>query len=92
VVGNLISNTVIVIISLGVSVWVAMASLVFLIVIHKLEYFVNARIVGGEIRAAAWEILAALLAFEAAFGVPGMVLAPILYAYVKGELVDRGLV
>jgi predicted PurR-regulated permease PerM len=92
VVGNLLSNTVIVIISLGVSAWVAAASLVFLVVIHKLEYFINARIVGGELHAAAWEILSALIVFEAAFGVPGLVLAPILYAYVKGEMVDRGLI
>ena len=92
VVGNLLSNTVIVVISLGASVWVAVASLVFLVVIHKLEYFVNARIVGGEIRAAAWEILLALFALEAAFGLAGIAVAPIVYAYAKQELVDRGLV
>jgi len=92
VVGNLLSNTVIVVISLGVSAWVAIASLVFLIVIHKLEYIVNARIVGGRIRAAAWELLIALIVMESAFGVPGVVLAPILYAYAKQELVDRGLI
>jgi predicted PurR-regulated permease PerM len=92
VAGNLLSNTVIVIISLGVSAWVAVASLVFLVVIHKLEYVVNARIVGGRIRAAAWELLIALIAMESAFGVPGVVLAPILYAYAKQELVDRGLI
>jgi predicted PurR-regulated permease PerM len=92
VVGNLISNTVIVVISLGVSAWVALGSLAFLVVIHKLEYFTNARIVGRQIQAAAWEMLIALLAFEAVFGVPGLVLAPIVYAWVKKELTDRGLV
>ena len=92
VVGNLLSNTVIVLLSLGTSAWVAGASLVFLVVIHKLEYVVNARIVGGEIRAAAWELLLALFAFEAAFGVAGVVLAPIVYADLKRELMDRRLV
>jgi predicted PurR-regulated permease PerM len=92
VVGNLLSNAVIVVMSLGVSIWVAIASLVFLIVIHKLEYIVNARIVGGEIRAAAWEILGALFVFEVAFGLAGVAVAPIVYAYTKQELVDRGLV
>lgn len=43
------------------------AALVFLIAIHKLEYFLNARIVGGQIRAAAWELLIAMLVREAAF-------------------------
>jgi predicted PurR-regulated permease PerM len=92
IVGNLVSNTVIVIIALGTSLPVAVSSLVFLVVIHKLEYFVNAHIMGSEIRAAAWEMLLAIVCFEAAFGVPGVVVAPFVYAYVKGELRDRGLI
>ena len=92
VVGNLISNTVIVVVSLAHSPHIALASLVFLILIHKLEYFLNARIVGSRIRARAWELLLAMLALEAAFGLPGVVAAPIFYAYLKQELADRGLV
>jgi len=92
VVGNLISNTVIVIVSLAYSVHVAVASLVFLVVVHKLEYFLNAKIIGTRIVARAWELLVAMLAMEAAFGLPGVVAAPIYYAYVKTELVDRGLI
>jgi len=92
VLGNLISNTVITILSLGVSFGTAVASLVFLVVIHKLEYLVNARIVGGETDAQAWEILMAIIIGEAAFGVGGVVLAPTVYAFVKRELVERKLV
>jgi predicted PurR-regulated permease PerM len=92
VVGNLISNTVIVLISLSQSALLAFASLVFLIVIHKLEYFLNARIVGTQIGARPWELLIAMLVFEAAFGATGIVAAPIYYAYVKDELSDRGLI
>jgi predicted PurR-regulated permease PerM len=92
VIGNLISNTVIVIVSLAYSIDVALASLVFLVVIHKLEYFLNAKIIGTQIHARAWELLIAMLAMEAAFGLPGVVAAPIFYAYAKGELTDRGLV
>src|SRR5262245_11652370 len=44
VLGNLISNTVIVVVSLSHSFYVATVSLVFLIAVHKLEYFLNARI------------------------------------------------
>jgi len=29
---------------------------------------------------------------EAAFGIPGLIAAPIFYAYLKAELSDRGLV
>ena len=86
VAGNLISNTVIVVVSLNVSLEVAGASLAFLVVIHKLEYFLNARIVGGQIHAKAWELLLAMLVMESAFGVAGLVAAPIYYAYLKDEL------
>ena len=92
VLGNLISNTIIVIISLSHSLYVAAGSLVFLVVIHKLEYFVNARIIGGQIKARAWELLIAMLAMEAAFGVPGVIAAPFFYAYIKKELSDRELI
>jgi predicted PurR-regulated permease PerM len=92
VIGNLISNTVIVVVSLSVSFTVALGSLAFLIVVHKLEYFLNARIVGGEIKASAWELLCAMLLFEAAFGLPGLVAAPIFYAYAKAELRQLGLI
>jgi len=91
IVGNLIANAVIVVISLSVSPQLAVASLVFLVVVHKLEYFLNARIVGGQIHARAWELLTAMLLMEAAFGVAGLVAAPIYYAYVKDELAARGL-
>lgn len=92
VLGNLISNTVIVIISLSHSIHAAAASLAFLVIIHKLEYFVNARIIGGQIRALAWELLVVMLAMEAAFGVPGVIAAPVFYAYLKKELSDRNLI
>jgi predicted PurR-regulated permease PerM len=92
VLGNLVSNTVITILSMGVSIGTAVASLVFLIVIHKLEYLINSRIVGGETDSQAWEILLAIIVGEAAFGVGGLVMAPIVYAFVKRELRERGLV
>jgi len=92
VLGNLISNIIITILSLGVSVATAAASLTFLVVIHKLEYLINSRIVGGQTDSEAWEILLAILIGETAFGVGGVVMAPIVYAFVKRELRDRGLV
>src|SRR6202162_6663195 len=50
VIGNLISNTVIFVVALSNSTYVGIGALVFLVVIHKLEYFLNARIVGTRIR------------------------------------------
>ena len=92
VIGNLISNTVIVIVSLSVSAYAALGALVFLVLIHKLEYFVNARIIGTQIRSRAWEMLIVILAMDAWLGVPGVIAAPIYYAYVKDELSLRGLI
>ncbi|MFA9441098.1 AI-2E family transporter [Uliginosibacterium sp. sgz301328] len=92
VVGNLISNTFIVLVSSTLSLQIAAFSLLFLVLIHKLEYFVNARIIGHRIDARAWEIVIAMITMEALFGVGGVVAAPVLYAYLKRELGDAGLI
>lgn len=92
VIGNLISNSLIIVVSLSQSLTVAIASLIFLLLIHKLEYFLNARIVGGKIHAHAWELLIAMLMMEAAFGLAGLVAAPIYYAWLKNELNAQGWV
>jgi predicted PurR-regulated permease PerM len=91
-IGNLVSSSVIVVISLSYSLPIAGASLVFLILLHKLEYFINARIVGSRINASAWELLLAMLVMEAIFGLAGVIAAPVFYAYAKSELVARKLV
>ena len=92
VIGNLISNTAITIAGLSISLGVGVAALGFLILIHKLEYFLNARIVGSQIRARAWELLVAMLLMEAAFGLAGLIAAPIYYAYLKSELEAERLI
>jgi len=92
VVGNLVSNTVIVVISLGVAPGVGIASLLFLVLIHKAEYFMNARIVGHEVQATAWELLTAMLLLEAVFGVPGLVAAPVVYAWLKAEVKEQQMI
>jgi len=92
VIGNLISNTVIFIVGLSLSLWVGALVLAYLIIIHKVEYFLNARIVGTRINAKSWEVLLAMLVFESAFGLPGVVAAPIYYAYLKSELKEARLI
>jgi len=92
ILGNLISNTVICIVSLSQGFFVALGSLAYLIAIHKLEYFLNVKIIGGQIRARAWELLIAMLMMEAAFGLGGLIAAPIYYTYLKDELSLLGYV
>jgi len=92
VVGNLISNTLIFVVGLSISLGVAISALAYLILIHKLEYFLNARIIGTQIRARAWELLIAMLLMESVFGAPGLIAAPIYYAYLKRELEGAKLI
>ena len=90
VLGNLVSNTLICAVALSVAPLAAVASLSFLVIVHKLEYFLNARIVGVEIGTRAWELLIVLFAAELLFGVAGMVASPIFYAYAKTSLREAG--
>lgn len=92
VIGNLISNTAIVVASLSVSLPIAIVSLLYLVVIHKLEYFLNARIIGARIQAAAWELLTVMLLMETLYGISGVIAGPIFYAYLKRELTTAELV
>lgn len=84
--GNVISNTAIVTAGLTVSVQLASAGLIYLVVIHKLEYFLNSRIIGGSIDTPMWMTLIGLVVGEAAMGIPGVLLAPALLHYAREEL------
>jgi predicted PurR-regulated permease PerM len=86
IIGNLLSNAAIILAALTVSLGLGIASLAFLVVIHKLEYFLNARIVGGRIRVATYALLASMLVLEAAFGVAGLIAAPVYCAWLTREL------
>jgi predicted PurR-regulated permease PerM len=85
VVGNLISNAVIVCIAFTLSPKTALAALVFLVVIHKFEYFLNSKIIGDRIKNPIWLTLVGLILGEKLMGLPGMVLAPVVLHYVKVE-------
>lgn len=91
VVGNLLCNTVLALVSLSVGPGLAVASFVFLVLVHKVEYFINAWAVGGKTSISVWEILIAIFMGEAIFGVAGLVAAPLYYAYLKQELKQLGL-
>jgi len=85
VIGNLISNTIIVSISFTISPKMAVAALVFLVVIHKLEYLLNSKIIGDRIKNPIWLTLLGLILGEKLMGIPGMILAPVLLNYLKVE-------
>lgn len=83
VVGNLLSNTLIILFSLSDSMLITGLSIAWLVIIHKLEYFLNAEIIGRHIHAKAWELLLIMVLMEALFGLGGLISAPILYAQFK---------
>ena len=85
VIGNLISNTIIVGLAFTISPKTALAALVFLVVIHKLEYLLNSKIIGDRIRTPVWLTLLGLVIGEKLIGIPGMILAPVVLHYVKAE-------
>lgn len=85
VLGNLISNTIIVSIGFTVSPSMALLALAFLIAIHKLEYFLNSQIIGNRIEYPLWATLLGIVVGERLMGVPGMILAPVILHYIKSE-------
>ncbi|WHL25063.1 MAG: AI-2E family transporter [Candidatus Blochmannia vicinus] len=86
IIGNLISNIMITISALSISLSIGMIMFIYLILIHKLEYFLNAEIIGNRINANPWELILSMIFLEAIFGLEGLIAAPIFYAYLKTEL------
>ena len=70
----------------------AAACLGFLILIHKAEYVINAKVVGQRTHMGVWELLSVMFVAEAIFGAAGLVAAPLFYAYLKKELFAARLV
>ncbi len=85
IIGNILSNTLITGVAFTISPNMALVALVFLITIHKLEYFLNSHIIGHRIRNPMWLTLLGLLVGEKMMGIPGMILAPIVLHYIKVE-------
>jgi predicted PurR-regulated permease PerM len=86
IIGNLVSNTIIVFVALTVSLKLAIGALVFLVLIHKLEYFLNSKIIGSRIRNPVWLTLIALIIGERLMGIPGLILAPVVLNYLRVEM------
>ncbi len=85
IVGNIMSNTLIVFVGFTISPRMALVALIFLMIIHKLEYFLNSKIIGDRIKNPMWLTLIGLVLGEKLMGVPGMILAPVVLHYIKVE-------
>ncbi|MFO1513099.1 MAG: AI-2E family transporter [Verrucomicrobiota bacterium] len=85
IIGNILSNTLIVGVAFTISPQMALFALIFLIVIHKCEYFLNSKIIGDRIKNPMWLTLVGILLGEKLMGIPGMILAPVVLHYIKVE-------
>jgi len=85
IVGNIISNSLIIGVGFTFSARAGLYALAFLVVIHKLEYFLNSKIIGSRIKCPMWLTLVGLILGEKLMGVPGMVLAPVALHFIKVE-------
>ncbi|HKQ37174.1 MAG TPA: AI-2E family transporter [Verrucomicrobiae bacterium] len=85
IIGNIVSNTITVAIAFTVSPHMALGALAFLVVVHKLEYFLNSKIIGERIKNPVWFTLIALILGERLMGIPGMILAPVVLHFIKME-------
>jgi predicted PurR-regulated permease PerM len=88
IVGNIFSNILIVGVAFTLPVIgpkMALIALIFLVLIHKLEYFLNSKIVGDRIKNPMWLTLIGLVLGEKLMGIPGMILAPVVLHYIKVE-------
>ena len=90
IIGNLMSNTLIVGVAFTISPKLALVALAFLILIHKLEYFLNSKIIGHRIKMPMWLTLVGLVVGEKLMGIPGMILAPAILHYVRTEASRAG--
>ncbi len=85
IIGNIMSNAVIVGIAFTISPPMAIGALTFLVVLHKLEYLLNSKIIGDRIKNPVWLTLLSLILGERLMGIPGMILAPVIVNYIKLE-------
>lgn len=86
IIGNIISNAIIVGLAFMISPKLAFWAMAFLVSIHKMEYFLNSKIIGSRIRHPMWLMLLALIAGERLMGIPGIILAPVILSFIKIEL------
>ena len=85
IIGNVISNCLICGVAFATSPQLALVALGYLVIIHKLEYFLNSKIIGDRIKNPMWLTLLGIVIGEKLLGIPGMILAPVVLHYIKVE-------
>lgn len=90
--GNIMANSLILMLTIRYGPLVALGSVAYLFVIHKLEYFVNGYFIGRHVRASVPEMLITIILGEVLFGLPGLITGPVTYAFIKAHFQRWGWV
>jgi predicted PurR-regulated permease PerM len=86
VLGNLVSNTVICAVAfIYLGIPEVIISLIFLLVIHKLEYLLNSKIIGNKIDIPMYQILLTIILGEAILGINGIIIAVPTLLFIKEQ-------
>jgi predicted PurR-regulated permease PerM len=87
IIGNVISNTILSVTALvSDGVIACLICLAFLISVHKLEYFLNSKIIGSIVKLPMFLMLLSLLLFEAMLGIWGLIIAIPAVLFLKKEM------
>ena len=85
-VGNMVCNTLMVVLCLQGGPLIAALAFGYLVVAHKAEYLINAHFLGKLQAVSIAEILVCLIVGETLFGLFGLILGPVLYLFVMQSL------
>jgi predicted PurR-regulated permease PerM len=87
IVGNLASNTILTVTAfLSVGLGAAAVCLILLVLVHKLEYFLNSKIIGDMVHLPMTITLTSLIVCEILLGIAGLILAIPLVLHLRHEL------
>ena len=86
VVGNLMSNSVLTINAfVSTGMWGTVICLILLVGVHKLEYILNSKIIGGIVHLPMAISLGALIFCEVLLGIPALILAIPIVLFIRHE-------
>lgn len=89
--GNIVCNTLMAVVCAASGPAIAVLAIVYLILAHKAEYLINAKVLGKMQDVSVAEMLAFLVIGETLFGLFGLILLPIAYLYLRQALKDGEL-
>lgn len=89
--GNIVCNALMAVVCAASGAAIALLAIVYLILAHKAEYLINAKVLGKMQDVSVAEMLVFLVIGETLFGLFGLILLPIAYLYLRQSLKDGNL-